>query len=525
MTPWAWFCGQFRTGARNSRVPFAWVFHLSLVAALAVATADAATAPGAPGARSPGEGGVAPPNVIIILADDLGYGDVAGFGYPPSAAPTPRLDRMAREGAKLTRFYVPTPYCAPTRSALLTGRYPYHTGVIHNPAPDQGLSDFGLPAEETTLAEALQGAGYATAMLGKWHLGHRPEYFPTRHGFEEYYGILYSNDMRPVQLVEQERVAEYPVVQATLTDRYTERALAFITRAQAADRPFFLYLAHAMPHKPLAASEDYWTPATPDDLYQDALRELDAGVGRILDLLSELGLGRQTLVLFMSDNGPSYGGSTGGLRGRKATTWEGGLRVPFIAWQPGTIPAGLVSAEPAAILDLMPTLLARCGALSPAEGKPLDGRDLWPLLTQVGAPSPHEAIFAMQGESLRTVTSGPWRLHVLAPGSAQDEGKPRGKDPRGPDGVTILAPWNQPDAYPGVAGGDGPRPMMLFHVVDDPSEQHDLSARQPEVVARLQALFDAEVATALPLTRFPGKGLRYIRGGDFDYEDLGPVGN
>ena len=215
------------------------------------------------GAASGGERRKAGPNFVLIFADDLGYGDIEGFGYKQSRFETPNLKRMASEGAKLTRFYVPTPYCAPSRATILTGRYPFRNGVVYNPTPDAGLNDAGLAAREVTIAEALKPAGYASACIGKWHLGHVERFLPRTQGFDEYYGILYSNDMRPVQLVENEKVVEYPVVQATLTKRYTERAIDFVERSVKADKPFFLYLPHAMPHKPLAASEDFYTPDTP----------------------------------------------------------------------------------------------------------------------------------------------------------------------------------------------------------------------------------------------------------------------
>ncbi|GAF81426.1 unnamed protein product, partial [marine sediment metagenome] len=295
-------------------------------------------------------------NFILIFADDLGYGDISGFGLKQSPFETPNLDRMAAEGAKLTSFYVPTPYCAPSRATILTGRYPFRNGVPFNPAPDSGINDVGLPHSEITIAEALKDAGYTSTCIGKWHLGHTFHYLPRRQGFDEYFGILYSNDMRPVQLVENEKVVEYPVIQATLTKRYTQRALDFIERSFRRNRPFFLYLPHAMPHKPLAASEDFYTPDTPDDLYADVIRELDWSVGQILDKIKKLGLDSNTLVLFTSDNGPSYGGSTGGLRGMKGRTWEGGIRVPMIARWPGRIPAGNVNHSPAGSIDVFPTI-------------------------------------------------------------------------------------------------------------------------------------------------------------------------
>ena len=278
------------------------------------------------------------PNIVIILADDLGYGDLGCYGHPRFK--TPNLDRMAKEGVLLTQFNTPMPFCAPTRAALLTGRYPFRSGLSTNPDPDGGAAAdaVALPPGEVTLAQILRKAGYATGMVGKWHLGHKsPNNLPTQRGFEEYLGIPYSNDMRPVRLLEGKVEVEYPVVQATLTKRYTERALRFIERNR--DRPFFLYFAQAMPHKPLAVSEAFYKKSGAG-LYGDTLAELDWSVGQVLTRLKDLGLDAQTLVIFTSDNGAWYGGSTGGLRGMKSTTWEGGFRVPCIVRWPGRLPAG-----------------------------------------------------------------------------------------------------------------------------------------------------------------------------------------
>ncbi len=461
------------------------------------------------------------PNFVLIFADDLGYGDIAGFGSTKLPYETPRLERMATEGAKLTSFYVPTPYCAPSRATILTGRYPFRNGVVFNPAPDSGINDVGLPASELTMAQLLRDAGYATCCIGKWHLGHTPSYLPRRRGFDEYFGILYSNDMRPVQLVENEEVVEYPVVQATLTQRYTERAIRFMERCRRLDRPFFLYLPHAMPHKPLAASEDFYTPQTPDDLYADVIRELDASVGRILDTIERLGIDKDTMVVFTSDNGPWYGGSTGGLRGMKGRTWEGGLRVPMIARWPGRIPAGLVNHSVAASVDVLPTFLNAAAVAIPQDRK-IDGKDLWPLLTSAEAPSPHEAVFGMQGPNLATVRIGRWRLHVRSPGPIPNRGDDW-VDPRGPDGVTLLAPYEQarPSAYPGVQGGDTPKTMMLFDIDRDPSEQNDVSADHPDVVQQLKASYDrmrSEVPEFEPPNRF--QSLRHLKGGRLKYDDF-----
>jgi len=392
--------------------------------------------------------------------------------------------------------------------------------VVFNPAPDGGINEVGLPHSEITIAEALKDAGYASTCIGKWHLGHTFKYLPRRQGFDEYYGILYSNDMRPVQLVENEKVVEYPVVQATLTKRYTQRALDFIERNAKHNRPFFLYLAHAMPHKPLAASEDFYTPETPDDLYADVIRELDFSVGQILEKIKQLGLDNDTMVIFTSDNGPWYGGSTGGLRGMKAKTWDGGLRVPMIARWPGKIPAGLTNHSPAGTIDVFPTILKIAGVEIPKD-RVIDGKDIWPLLTSTHAKSPHEALFGMTGVNLAMVRSGKWKLHVRSPGGIPNRGDDW-VDPRGPDGVTILAPHEQarPSAYPGVIGGDTPKNMMLFDLDADPAEQHDLSKQHPDIVERIKALYDktlAQVPEFKPPKRF--KQLRRLKGGTLNYDN------
>ena len=426
------------------------------------------------------------PNVIIILADDMGWGDLGCYGHPNFK--TPNIDRMAREGARLTDFYTPCPYCAPTRASLMTGRYQFRSGITRNPAPDEGINDIGLPATEITLAQAFKSAGYRTGMIGKWHLGHKPEFYPTRHGFDEYLGILYSNDMRPVQLMDNEKIAEYPVVQATLTKRYTERALSFIEQNRG--KSFFLYLAHAMPHKPLAASEAFYKKSGAG-LYGDAVAELDWSVGQVLAKLKELDLEEKTCVVFTSDNGPWFGGSSGGLRGMKGNTWEGGIRVPCIARWPGRIAPARVSHEPAIMMDLFTTTLTAAGIPIPKD-RTIDGKDIFPLFTS-GAKRPHEALFAMGGDVLKTVRSGQWKLHVQPPGKVRVM-KPDEKwlDKRAPDGVTILAPFEQahPSQYPGVLTGDETKAGSLFDLSADPSEQHDVAAEHPDVVKRLQGLYD-----------------------------------
>lgn len=433
------------------------------------------------------------PNIILIFADDLGYGDLSCF-HDQCPFRTPHLDQMASEGARLTSFYVPTPYCAPSRGTILTGRYPFRHSVVRNPAPDVGASNFGLPPTEVTIAELLKSEGYATAAFGKWHLGHKARWLPRTQGFDEYFGILYSNDMFPVQLVHNETVVEYPVVQASITQRYMDRALRFVEEHR--DEPFFVYLPHAMPHKPLAASDNYYTPDTREDLYADVISELDASVGQILARLRDLSLDDRTLVIFTSDNGPWYGGSTGGLRGMKARTWEGGLRVPLVARMPGVIPAGIVNDAPAATIDVLPTICRLAGAEPPGD-RIIDGRDLMPLLQDSSTAGRHQAIFGMQGESLACIRAGRWKLHVRSPGRPRfsdlsNEDLANWIDPRGPDGVTLLAPYEQPKPtqHPGLVTGDEPRDMMLFDLEADRGEQHDVAGQHPEVVQRLLAMFE-----------------------------------
>jgi arylsulfatase A-like enzyme len=432
----------------------------------------------------------AAPNIVLILADDLGYGDLGCYGHPKFK--TPRIDQMAAEGVRMTQFNTPAPFCAPTRASLMTGRYPFRCGMTQNPAPDGGpaADALALPKSEVTLAQVLKSAGYATGMVGKWHLGHKAGTLPTDRGFDEYYGIPYSNDMRPVQVLEGTEVAEYPVVQATLTTRYAKRATDFIQRN--AKKPFFLYFAEAMPHKPLAASEKNYQKSGAG-LYGDALLDLDDSVGAVLDALKQNGVDENTLILFSSDNGAWFGGSCGGLRGMKGTSWEGGYRVPMIARWPGKIPAGRVSSELAVMMDLFATVLAATGAKMP-DDRVLDGRDLMPVLAG-DAKSPHEFVFGHQGPKLVTIRDARWKLHLaparemnLKPGS---DGK--WLDPRAPDGVTILAPFEQYniDAHPGLKTGIEGAKGLLFDLQADPGEQVDVASKYPDEAKRLQAAYDA----------------------------------
>ena len=432
-------------------------------------------------------------NVVLILADDLGYGDLSTYGQKNWQ--TPNLDRLASEGAKLTHFYTPMPYCAPTRASLLTGRYPQRHKLVKNPFPETNRTNFqtfrggdslGLNSSELLLSELLKGQGYATKIIGKWHLGHKPKYLPTRHGFDEYYGIPYSNDMRPVILLENEKIVEYPVVQATLTKRYTASALDFIDKNK--DKPFFLYLPHAMPHKPLAASEEFYTPQTKGDLYADAVRELDGSIGQVLDKLKALNLEENTIVIFTSDNGPWFGGSSGGLRGMKAQNWEGGIRVPFIVRWKGTIPTGQVNAEPAGVIDVFPTLAKALQVQLPKD-LVLDGKDIFPLLKSSTGKISQRELFSFFDSKLQTVRSGKWKLHILSP--ERTPGLPSDStwvDPVWPDGVTIIAQNEQPKAnqFPGIKTGVPAGELLLFDLENDPSEQVNVAAQHPEIVKRLQ---------------------------------------
>ncbi len=430
------------------------------------------------------------PNIIVILADDLGYGDLSCYGHPRFR--TPNLDRMAQEGVRLRQFNTPCPFCAPTRASLLTGRYPARCGLTSNPTPDATpeADRLHLPEGEVLLPELLRAGGYATAMIGKWHLGHQDQrWWPTARGFEQYLGILYSNDMRPVRLIDGQAIVEYPVVQATLTKRYTQRAIEFIDSHQRS--PFFLYLAHAMPHKPLAASEDFYQKSGAG-LYGDVIAELDWSVGQVLGRLKELGLDRDTLVIFTSDNGAWCGGSAGNLRGMKGTSWEGGYRVPCIARWPSRLPEGKTCDALAVTMDLFATALAAADVAAPSD-RTIDGRDLLPVMAE-GRPSPHEFILGQSRTELAVIRDARWKLNVA--GQPQAPEPPPGgypPDKRAPDGVTLLAPYEQAtrNEYPGLRTGDVTRPLSLFDLADDPAEQHNVAAEHPDVVARLKFSFEA----------------------------------
>jgi arylsulfatase A-like enzyme len=365
-----------------------------------------------------------PPNVVIILTDDQGYEDVGVYGA--QGFDTPHLDGLAAGGMRFSQFYVAESTCSPSRAALLTGSYPIRVGLPNILPP---RSTIGLNPDEVTLAELLKGQGYATAAVGKWHLGDHPRFLPTNHGFDSYFGLPYSNDYSPdprnnpreatrgypmLPLLRDTTIVEREPDQATLTRRYTDEAVAFIEAHR--DRPFFLYLAHSFPHVPLYVSDSF-KGTTERGLYGDVIREIDWSVGRVMDTLQRLGLGEQTLVFFTSDNGPwlaygDHGGSAGPLREGKATTFEGGHRVPAIAHWPDRIPADSVSDELVTAMDLLPTIARLAGAEVPKD-RVIDGRDIWPILSgQPGASSPHEKFFYFFAGQLQAVRSGKWKLHI-----------------------------------------------------------------------------------------------------------------
>jgi uncharacterized sulfatase len=407
------------------------------------------------------------PNVVIILVDDLGYGDLES-----PVLDTPNLDRMAAEGVQLTSFYASAALCTPSRAGLLTGRYPvrthmtspqYPTGNPMNLLMDVlGRYAYGvraIPQDEVLLPEVLVRRGYRTGMVGKWHLGDRPGHLPNDRGFDAFYGVLYSNDVQPYAIYRDREIEhEAPADQNLLTRGFTREALAFIRRHQA--RPFFLYLAHAMPHEPMHASADFRGRST-GGLYGDAVEELDWGVGQVLDTVSELGLADKTLVVFTSDNGPWWQGNPGLTRGRKMLTFEGGFRVPFIARWPGVIPAGTSRGEMSMSFDLFATCLQLAGAPSPQD-RIIDGQDILPLLAGQ-SPSPHDTLLFYDTRTLVALRYRQWKYH-----------RRFRTDNAG------YWPLQQ-----------GP---FLFDLEADPNESYSLIESKPELAADLKARFDAAEA-------------------------------
>ena len=360
------------------------------------------------------------PSIVLILVDDMGYGDIGPFGSTLNH--TPHLDRMAEEGMKLTSFYVAAPVCTPTRAALMTGCYPKRVGLAKGSfhAVLFPGDKHGLHPDEITVAEVLKTVGYATGCFGKWHLGDQPQFLPTSQGFDEYFGIPYSNDMwhghtgwvfTPLPLVRgQEAVGEVKTMedQAQLCKLFTDETVAFIRRNK--DRPFFAYLPHAFVHHPRAARKEFLEGAkNPDRVTGAQIEEIDWSVGQVLEVLRELNLSERTLVLFTSDNGGARGCVNRPLRGGKGSTFEGGMREPTLAWWPGEIPPGSVCHELATVMDLLPTFAALAEADVPQD-RTIDGKDVSALLLDPQAKSPHEAFFYYGGDNLRAVRSGPWKL-------------------------------------------------------------------------------------------------------------------
>ena len=430
------------------------------------------------------------PNFVVIYADDLGYGDLGCYGHPTIR--TPNLDRMAAEGLRFTQFYSAACVCTPSRAALMTGRLPIRNGMCSDKRrvlfPN---SAGGIQPDEVTVAEALRELGYATGCFGKWHLGHLPQYLPNQHGFDEYLGLPYSNDMdriagvgpngrgvfrEPrieywnVPLIHNGEVIERPADQTTLTKRYTEAAVDFIREHR--DEPFFVYVPHTMVHVPLFRSPEF-EDVSLRGLYGDCVEEVDWSVGQILDALRELELAENTLVWFSSDNGPwlifgDQGGSAGLLRDGKGSTWEGGMREPGIAWWPGHIEAGRVTHELASTLDILPTCVSLAGGTVP-DDRTLDGVDVSAVLLDDG-DSPRDHMFYYRGRRLMAVRKGPWKAHFIT----QDAYGPNSREATEHD------------------------PPLLFHLEHDPSEARDVAELHPEIVAELEVLADEHIRSFEP---------------------------
>ena len=423
-----------------------------------------------------------PPNIVIILADDLGYGDLAVYGNQEIR--TPRLDEFAARGVRLTEFYSAAPTCTPARAALLTGRYPRRSGMTRVLIPKE---KWGLPASEITLAEALQQRGYATACIGKWHLGGRWPYRPGKHGFDSFFGVLYSNDMALLPLLRWPRlelwrgdkVIESPAIVANLTRHYTEQAVSFIEQNR--ERPFFLFVPHTMPHTPVRPSTAF-AGRSGHGPYGDVVEEIDWSTGEILDALRRQGIGENTLLIFTSDNGPWVaghnkkkikGGSAGPLRGAKNTTWEGGMRVPFLARWPGHLPAGEVRGGIATLMDLFTTSIELAGGKTPGD-RVIDGRNILPML-QGEQASPHDVLYYYFQGRVFAVRSGEWKLHFF-----KRELRHNGQ-PRNPEACI---------------------PPELYNLTDDIGERRNVSAEHPEIVERLTKLaqrFDANIEPVMHL--------------------------
>lgn len=429
------------------------------------------------------------PNIVVIFCDDLGYGDLSCFGHPTIR--TPNLDRMAAEGVRLTQFYSASPVCTPSRAALMTGRLPIRSGMCSDKRrvlfPNSGG---GIPASEVTLAEGLKTQGYTTACVGKWHLGHLPQFLPTSNGFDSYFGIPYSNDMDRVNdaprgresfwdpkveywnvpLMRDLEIVERPADQTTITKRYAEEAVSFIKKNK--NEKFFLYLPHSLPHVPLFRSKEFEGKSL-RGLYGDVIEEIDWSVGQVLQTLRDLNLDQNTIVWFTSDNGPwltfrDHGGTAGLLREGKGTTWDGGMREPSVCWWPGTIPAGQVSAELGTTMDIYATSLSLAGAKLAAD-RVIDGYDLSESL-KGKSKSPREVVYYYRGTRLMALRKGPWKAHFATQESYTGNNKLTEHDP-----------------------------PVLYNLEVDPSEKWDVAEQHPEVIADLKAAAEAHQATVVPV--------------------------
>ena len=393
------------------------------------------------------------PNFIVIMADDLGIGDLGVYGS--SLINTPNLDRMAAEGIVFDSFYASANVCTASRGGLLTGRYPIRLGLVDDVA--RPTNDIHLAETEITIAEALKGEGYNTAIFGKWHLGSRVEWYPLNHGFDEFYGALHSNDMAPFQLYRDNQIIEDPVDQTTLTQRYTSEALRFIEQNK--DNPFFLYIPHSFPHVPLFVTEEFEGQSSAG-LYGDVVETIDWSMGQILEKLNELGIDENTMVIFTSDNGPWFEGSSGQFRNRKGTSWEGGLRVPFIARWPSKIPRNQRNSHAAMNIDVLPTILDFAGVSLSTETPP-DGKSLRAVLTN-GEGSPHDYLYLFNNDRIAAVRSGKWKLVV--------ETFYR----------TGVPSFDNPNSYYAPNG-------LLFDLEKDPSETYSFTREYPEVAEALHS--------------------------------------
>ena len=415
------------------------------------------------------------PNIIILFADDLGYGDLSSYGS--KVINTPHLDQLASDGTQFTNFYVAAASCTPSRASLLTGCYPQRVGL---PGVVNDNATTGLSSAEFTIANYLKQNGYATGMFGKWHLGHYPQFMPNQHGFTEFFGIPYSMDMWPfhpapshdypaLPVYENEEIVEYNPDVNEMTTRFTNRAVDFIQRH--ADEPFFLYIPYSQPHVPLGVSKKFRGKSN-NGLYGDVVMELDWSVGEIVNTLKEQGISENTLILFSSDNGPwltygNHGGSSGELREGKGTVFGGGQKVPFIVSMPGTIPSTRVNNELVTAMDILPTILNISGSSQPRMN-PIDGQNIWPILIgKKGAKSPHEAFFFVSKNEIQAVRSGKWKLHVPH--------KYRIVKSAGADGM----PGEQ-DNSGGEIG------LSLYNLDKDPSEQNNVANKNPKIVEQLQ---------------------------------------